>query len=345
MAEQNEQAVLPPNVSPVALLQEIIARNPELREQLLVPSTVAICLAVLLTLVVWCWPWQPAVFLERRRKKALILDIREVSPDTKVFRISTGSRTAKLGLPTGKHVTLYAPNPQRCLETGTWNGRPDPDKGRKEILRTYTPITSNDVVGHFDLMIKCYSPGTVALPDGREVDWPDGGKMTSYLASKKPGDYIEISGPIGLHEYIGQGVFKAPGGLRQTDHICMLAGGAGITPMLQIIRHSLNDPYDNSMLTLLYANKTEDDILARSLLEELATEHDCRLQVHFTLDYPPDGWEGERGHISAEMISKFFVLPTEAPLFLMCGPPAMIEFACKKSLEELRYPKDMWLPL
>ena len=43
----------------------------------------------------------------------------------------------------------------------------------------------------------------------------------------------------------------------------MIAGGSGITPMLQVIIAVLDNPDDNTELALLYANHTEGDILVR----------------------------------------------------------------------------------
>ena len=63
----------------------------------------------------------------------------------------------------------------------------------------------------------------------------------------------------------------------------MIAGGTGITPMLQVIKAVLKDPGDRTQvlarahgvfasltlaelqLSLLFANQTEDDILCRSV--------------------------------------------------------------------------------
>lgn len=290
-------------------------------------------------------PWESKIFLEKKRKKMLILDVRHVSPDTKIFRLSLGNKRARLGLPIGKHMTIYAPNPQKCLETSMWNEKPDQDKGKVEISRTYTPITGDDTLGHVDLMIKCYPAGSVTMPDGRQVTWVDGGKMGRYLDDLKAGQELEVFGPVGVHEYLGQGKFKAPGRTLTTKHICMMAGGVGITPILQIVNAALADSKDMCSLTLLYANKTYDDILAREMLVEAETKSGGRFKVHYTLDFPPKDWNGKTGFITADMIQDVFVAPSESPVMVMCGPPPMIDFACKKNLEVLGYPKSNWIAL
>jgi cytochrome-b5 reductase len=43
----------------------------------------------------------------------------------------------------------------------------------------------------------------------------------------------------------------------------MIAGGTGITPMLQLIREMLQNPDESIELRLIFANQSEDDILLR----------------------------------------------------------------------------------
>eukprot|EP00416_Gambierdiscus_australes_P040480 CAMPEP_0171093170 /NCGR_PEP_ID=MMETSP0766_2-20121228/38919_1 /TAXON_ID=439317 /ORGANISM="Gambierdiscus australes, Strain CAWD 149" /LENGTH=314 /DNA_ID=CAMNT_0011551567 /DNA_START=27 /DNA_END=971 /DNA_ORIENTATION=- len=282
----------------------------------------------------------PKVFLEKKRKRVQITDIVELSHDTKRFRLSLGSKSTILGLPTGKHISICVPNPKSCATTGKWNGKDDPDKGRDEVERKYTPVTGNETAGHVDLVIKIYRPGTVRMPDGKELTWADGGKCSLFLDSKKPGDFIEINGPLGLNEYLGKGSFKVPGRTVTVRKVGMLAGGTGLTPMLQVARAALMDKEDSCSFSLLYANKTEGDILCRDMLDELSRSSGGRFTVTYTLDFPPSGWQHKVGFITQEMIKECLPGPSDDTLILMCGPPPMIEFACKKNLEALGYAKN-----
>mmetsp|Transcript_66253 Transcript_66253/g.158483 ORF Transcript_66253/g.158483 Transcript_66253/m.158483 type:complete len:318 (+) Transcript_66253:91-1044(+) len=281
------------------------------------------------------------VFLEKGvRKRAKIIDIKELSPDTKRFRLSLGSKSTILGLPVGKHLLIYAPNPETCLANKSWNGRDDPDKGAKEIDRKYTPVTGDETPGYVDLVIKVYRPGTVKMPDGKEVKWDDGGKLGLYLDSKQVGDEVEVKGPLGLIEYLGCGEFKLPGRTVKVKHVAMLAGGTGLTPMLQVVQAALRNKSDTTKFSLIYGNKTADDILCRDLLDEAVKESAGRFQVHYTLDFPPSGWSGKTGFITQEMIKECLPACTEDVLVLMCGPPAMVEHACKKNLDALGFKKE-----
>merc|ERR1711959_519734 len=113
----------------------------------------------------------------------------------------------------------------------------------------------------------------------------------------------------------------------------MMAGGTGLTPMLQVVSASLLDPDDKTIFTLLYANKTESDILCKDLLEDAEKKAKGRFNLNYTLDFPPADWKHKKGFITQEMIKELFPPPAENPLLLMCGPPPMVEFACKKNLE------------
>lgn len=289
--------------------------------------------------ILYFWPRAPKVFLTKARKRAKILEVIEESHDVKRFRLSLGGKNTKLGLPIGKHIVLYSPNPTSCLASSKWNGREDQDKGHPEIDRKYTPITGDETLGYVDLVVKIYRPGTVTMPDGKQMVWADGGKGSLFLDSKKAGDEIEINGPVGVNEYLGRGTFKLPGRTITVKHIGMMAGGTGLTPMMQVAQAALRDSDDTCTFSLLYANKTADDILCRELLDELAETSRGRFKVNYTLDFPPEGWKGKTGFITQDMIKACLPAPGADTVVLMCGPPPMIEFACKKNLEALGYDK------
>ncbi|KAM4848875.1 NADH-cytochrome b5 reductase 2 isoform X4 [Urocitellus parryii] len=72
-------------------------------------------------------------------------------------------------------------------------------------------------------------------------------------------------------------------------HLGMIAGGTGITPMLQLIRHITKNPMDKTRMSLIFANQTEEDILMRKELEEIAKTHLNQFKLWYTLDRPPLG--------------------------------------------------------
>lgn len=117
----------------------------------------------------------------------------------------------------------------------------------------------------------------------------------------------------------------------------MLAGGTGITPMLQLMRAMTKDPEDHTKVSLLFANQTEKDILLRDELDDLAKKHSDQVKVWYTVDTSSEGWTYSTGFISADMISKHMYPPSSDTIVLMCGPPPMINFACTPNLDKLEY--------
>jgi cytochrome-b5 reductase len=117
--------------------------------------------------------------------------------------------------------------------------------------------------------------------------------------------------------------------------IGMIAGGTGITPMLQVIKSILKNPADKTEVSLIFANQTEEDIFLRQDLEELAEKSDGQFKLWYTVDSKPAEWTYSVGYINADMISKHLPAPAEDVMLLLCGPPPMIKFACKPAFSEL----------
>ena len=104
----------------------------------------------------------------------------------------------------------------------------------------------------------------------------------------------------------------------------MIAGGSGITPMIQLINQILSNPEDSTQVDLLFANRAEEDILLKSQLDDLARTH-ATFRVHYVLSQPasPPGssWTGLKGQVDANMISALMPSPSRDALIYVCGPP------------------------
>ncbi|XP_069133885.1 NADH-cytochrome b5 reductase 3-like isoform X2 [Argopecten irradians] len=275
------------------------------------------------------------VFLFGKKKKALVtledpntkyslklIDKEEISHDTRRFRFALPTPEHILGLPVGQHIYL----------TARMDGQ--------LIIRPYTPVSSDDDKGFMDLVIKVYFKNV-------HPKFPEGGKMSQYLEAMSIGDYIDVRGPNGLLKYTGPGEFnirpdkKTAPSTFTAKKVGMIAGGTGITPMLQLVRQVFKDPKDKTELSLLFANQTENDILLRTELEDIAAEHPDRFHLWYTLDRPGDGWTYSKGFVSADMIKEHLPGPEDGTMIIMCGPPPMINFACIPNLEKLGYSPEM----
>jgi len=219
----------------------------------------------------------------------------QVSPNTAIYRFKLPHPDDVLGLPIGQHISVSA----------EING--------KNIIRNYTPISLEDHLGYFEVIIKTYEKGNIS-------------KHVSLL---KLGQSIRVKGPKGNFLYTPNLV----------KHITMIAGGTGIAPMIQVIRACLRNPSDRSKITLLYANVTAEDILLKSDLEELQDVHGLdRLKIYYVLNNPPPNWKGGVGFVTKEHIREHIPNPdTTDSKLLICGPPPMVT-AMKNNLKELAYP-------
>ncbi|CAK6442342.1 unnamed protein product [Pipistrellus nathusii] len=267
---------------------------------------------------------RPLVTLLDPNEKYLLrlLDKTTVSHNTRRFRFALPTAQHTLGLPVGKHVYLSA--------------RIDGSL----VIRPYTPVSSDEDQGYVDLVIKVYLKGV-------HPKFPEGGKMSQYLDSLEIGDVVEFRGPSGLLTYMGKGNFsvqpnkKSPPEPRVAKRLGMIAGGTGITPMLQLIRAILKDPTDPTQCSLLFANQTEKDIILREDLEELQAQYPSRFKLWFTLDHAPAGWAYSRGFVTADMIREHLPPPADDVLLLLCGPPPMVQLACHPTLDKLGYSQKM----
>jgi cytochrome-b5 reductase len=208
-----------------------------------------------------------------------ISEIKKISHNTAVYRFSLPENSV-LGLPIGQHISLAATLDVKDPKTETVE--------RKEVVRSYTPISSDVTPGYFDLLVKSYPTGNISR----------------HLATLKVGDTMKVKGPKGNMIY-------SPNLVR---HFGMIAGGTGITPMLQIINAVVRgrNTGDRTEIDLLFANVNEEDILMRDELDALAKK-DPNVRVHYVLNNPPAGWKGEVGFVTADMIKVSFFLPSNLP--------------------------------
>ena len=84
----------------------------------------------------------------------------------------------------------------------------------------------------------------------------------------------------------------------------MIAGGTGITPMLQIIRAIIRGRAAGDMteIDLIFANVNREDILLKEDLDELA-KTDSGFRIKYVLNNPPEQWEGGVGFVTPEMMT------------------------------------------
>ena len=230
--------------------------------------------------------------------------------------------SVELGLPICQHLLFRAKIPTKSHPEG------------EEIIRKYTPTSNINEKGFFDVPIKIYFKNT-------HPEYPDGGIFTQYLDALKIGDHVEIAGPSGKTTYYGGGLFKTLHGdevkERRARNIGLIAGGTGITPSFQLLQYCATQG-EGLNISLLYANKTENDILLRPIIEEFVAVQ--MIYAYFVLEKPPDHWQMGCGFINAEHIRERMPPPDQETLVFHCGPRAM-NIHVRGLLLELGYTEDM----
>lgn len=149
---------------------------------------------------------------------------------------------------------------------------------------TFTCLPSEDQI---EFMIKTY---------------PDHESVTNELLKLQKGDGLILNDIFGAINYKGEGTF--------------IAGGAGVTPFISILRdlRAKNKIGNNK---LLFANKTKSDIILEQEFREMLGKNFINILSDESSDEYPHG-----------RITEDFIKKNAADLegyFYVCGPPPMME--------------------
>ena len=193
-----------------------------------------------------------------------------------------------------KHFVLEKPEGY-TFEPGQATALSINKKGYKDEKRPFT-FTSLNSDPHLELIIKIY-------------DDHDG--VTKALGKLQKSDELIIGPPWGTIQYKGPGYF--------------IAGGAGITPFIAILRHlqKENQLKDN---VLYFSNKTTKDIILKEEFDKMLGKNFVNVITHEETD--------EYIH---RFIDKDFLkekINDFSKHFYICGPPKMTE-SIQEALKEL----------
>lgn len=145
------------------------------------------------------------------------------------------------------------------------------------------------------------------------------GLVSNYLLDNvKKGDFLEIIEPMG-NFYVEPDASKS-------RHIFLIGAGSGITPLMSIAKTILKmEPL--SKVSLIYGNRTEENIIFRHQLIDLEIEYKTRFGVRQVLSQPKIGWPEETGRITRASIvymMKNFEVNFSKDEFYLCGPEGMM---------------------
>lgn len=135
--------------------------------------------------------------------------------------------------------------------------------------------------------------------------YPNHNGVTKKLHTLQPGDELIIREPWGTINYQGEGVF--------------IAGGAGITPFISILRKKQAEK-DLKGNSLIFSNKKEKDIIIEKEFKEMFSFNPDNLILTLTR-------EKNNNHIN-ERIDKQFLkkhINDYSKNFYVCGPPQFVK--------------------
>lgn len=161
-----------------------------------------------------------------------------------------------------------------------------------------------------------------------------GGGLFSKFANDllKPGDILEVLPPVGK--------FNARPGKNSAGRYLAIAAGSGITPVISIIKHTLQTEPASSF-TLLFGNKSRSSIIFFEELEGMKNKYMQRFNLINILSQERTDADLNYGRINGEKLVALQPLinyKTFDSIYL-CGPEALV-FGASAFFEELGIEKE-----
>jgi ferredoxin-NADP reductase len=144
------------------------------------------------------------------------------------------------------------------------------------------------------------------------VERLDDGEVSPYLVDDaRPGDQMEIRGPIG-----GYFVWNDDG-----RPLLLVGGGSGVVPLMSMIRSAES----STPIRLLYSSRTWDDVIYR---DELERRSGAGVEVfHALTRSQPDGWTGYSRRVDDDILREVAWPPAERPHVFVCGSTRFVDAA------------------
>ena len=255
---------------------------------------------------------------------ACVVGARMLSPGIAEITLSMNDRDDYAA---GQHRLVHIPEyrldaRQAALATGCET--PSGFRNRERVTRAYSMAAPcrenpNELVFNVRLM----PPGAPDAPPGLGA---------SYMASRRLGDVVRVSGP--------RGDFTVRPG---HETLIMIGGGAGMAPLRAMIRDRLLDADDRRPIVFFYGARSERDLIYKTEFELLDHRH-----ARFTYLCAVSGEDALHDartpplpachiHDLAREVIPALDVDYARTGFYVCGPPAMLE-AARAMLKSLGVP-------
>jgi len=162
-----------------------------------------------------------------------------------------------------------------------------------------------------------------------------GGAVSVYMNDKvKEGDTLSVMEPMGN--------FTHQPNANNKHHYVLLGGGSGITPLMAILKSVLETERE-SKITLFYANRNEQSVMFKSLLESLQQQFGSRLNIIHNVDEGAALTNGYSGKLDKQKFSEILKanLNNEVATvdYYICGPSGLMHLI-DETLNDLNVPKN-----
>ena len=164
------------------------------------------------------------------------------------------------------------------------------------------------------------------------VERLEDGEVSPYLSDElKPGDKLELRGPIG-----GYFVWD----IKTGGPLLLVGGGSGIVPLMAMLRHrdiALGGADTGARhrlpVRLLYSSRRWQDVIYRDELARLAAKDPTLEVVHTLTREQPADWTGFKRRIDRAMLESVAWPASEQPRVFICGPTPLVESVANNLVE------------
>ena len=181
-------------------------------------------------------------------------------------------------------------------------------KCAKTTIRAYSMANYPEEKGvvKFNVRVATPPPDSKGIPPG---------VMSSWVASLKPGDKVQVYGPFG--EFFA----------KDTDaEMVFIGGGAGMAPLRSHIFDQLERLHTKRKITFWYGARSLRELFYKEDFDRLQAENE-NFEWHLALSdpQPEDDWDGPTGFIHNVLLEQYLKdhpAPEDCEYYL-CGPPMM----------------------
>lgn len=142
------------------------------------------------------------------------------------------------------------------------------------------------------------------------------GKISNFVNSKEINDTLTVSELIPTREIK----------LNEFKNVLLIAGGTGVTPIYQMLYNHIQSGMNTTDFTLLFLNKTPEDVFLQNELEILKKKSNGKLQIIHIFSQGTD--KPDSTHVSGKLIKDMLLTVTKSKMFefvFLCGPPGLYD--------------------